>query len=137
LLLAERELTFGVALPADLAREWNAVDAEYARVQASLSRSRLGRDDPEIDNSRVRLAELAIRREELRGRVRAASPRVAALRYPEPLSAPASAAQLDPDTAMLSYVVGRTETVLFVVRPPGSPGERLPVLRLAVGEVEL
>jgi hypothetical protein len=73
------------ALPPELARDRKQADAEYDRAQAALSRLSPARDQAEIDRLSVQLREIQARQEEIAARIRQASPRVAALRNPQPL----------------------------------------------------
>jgi CHAT domain-containing protein/tetratricopeptide (TPR) repeat protein len=134
-MVAERDLTFSEDLPADLVRDWKKTDADYAQVQAELSRSKFGADSAELHALGDRVRDAAEKKDEVKRRIREASPRVAALRYPAPFSVQEASNSLDTDTALLSYMVGVEQTLLFVVRP--SVKQPLSVLRLSVGEVDL
>ena len=83
-----------------------------------------------------RLQDLERERDEITEQVRRASPRLAALQYPQPLSLPNARKALDPDTVLLSYSVGPDHTTLFVVQPIGSnPG--ISAFTLPIGEKAL
>jgi CHAT domain-containing protein len=135
--LAERDLSFSEDLPPELVREWKDLEAQYSHVQTDLLQSRAAADSPEREGLRTQLRELTGSRETMKRRVRDASPRVASLRYPEPLAAAETASLLDPGTALLSFVVGPHETLLFAISPTAAGRSRLDVLRLPIDEAEL
>lgn len=58
---------------------------------------------------------------ELREEIRRRSPRLAMLRYPEPLSAADAAASLPPGTILLCYSVGDVSTLLYAVARDRAP----------------
>jgi CHAT domain-containing protein len=136
-MLAERDIKFAEDLPPDIALERAATDEQFSQVQAALSRSKMGMGSAEQRELRVRLQTLIERREDVKRRVRQASPRLAALRYPEPLSAEEARRTLSPDAAMLSFMIGERETLLFLVRPSAETASALTVLRLPLGAAEL
>jgi CHAT domain-containing protein/Tfp pilus assembly protein PilF len=119
-MLTERDLVFAADLPAEVrtARKSNAV--AYDRAQAELASVNPQTDSARVEQLRNRLQELQKEREEITERVRRASPRLAALQYPQPLDLRAARQALDRGTALLSYVVGEKHTVLFVVLPTGA-----------------
>jgi CHAT domain-containing protein/Tfp pilus assembly protein PilF len=116
-LLAERDLVFSTDLPAELDRERRAVNAEYDQVLAGLADAK----GAEAEKKRLALSELRLRQALIRDKVRAASPRLAALQYPEPLDLAATRAILDPGTMLLSYAIGETGSYVFAVGP--GPGD--------------
>jgi CHAT domain-containing protein/tetratricopeptide (TPR) repeat protein len=132
-LLAERDLAFD-DVPAELFRERQSANALYDRLVgqlAGLSAQGLPRDREEL---RRQLAEVRLRQEGIRARIRAASPRLATLGDPAPLDFAATAKALDPGTLLLSYSVGRERSWLFAVGP--EPG-RFAAYPIAVGEKAL
>jgi CHAT domain-containing protein len=137
-MLAERDLAFAEDLPEDLRKQAKEVELHYARVQAQLSSAMLasGAHDQSTESLRAQLREVSIEKDEVRRRTCEASPRVAALRFPEPLSTAEASSLLEPGVAALSFVVGRSETFLFVVRGP-TAHPALAVLRLPIGESDL
>lgn len=64
---------------------------------------------------RTRLTRLGIRQQELEEEVRRASPKLAALRYPQTHDLKTAQAALDAGTLLLTYYVARDETYLFAV----------------------
>jgi CHAT domain-containing protein/tetratricopeptide (TPR) repeat protein len=112
-LLAERDLVFSSDLPEALDRERRAARAEHDRVFASLA----GATGPAAEEARRALDGIRRRQGEIEARIRAASPRLAALQYPEPLDLRGTRAALDAGTLLLSYSIGETESHLFAVGP--------------------
>ncbi|MFL6417153.1 MAG: CHAT domain-containing protein [Bryobacteraceae bacterium] len=135
-MLAERDFLFGTDLPREIqeARRRNA--GQYDQVQAQMAQLSLTKDAAQVRSLQGRLRDLAVERENLAERIRRGSPRFAALQYPQPLDVSATRHALDPGTVLLSYSVGRDETVLFVVQPPG-PGPPVLVSHIPVGDTAL
>jgi len=79
------------------------------------------------------LGRLRRERDEIDAKIRAASPRLAALRQPQPLDLAAARKVLDPGTLALSYSVGEGRILLFAVTREGG----LQVKVLPVGEERL
>lgn len=69
----------------------------------------------QADELRIRLARLAIRQQELEEEIRRNSPKLAALKYPEPHDLKTAQAALDTGTLLLTYYVAQDETYLFAV----------------------
>jgi CHAT domain-containing protein/Tfp pilus assembly protein PilF len=132
-MLAERGVPTDAELPAELARESQQADAEYAGVQAQLAKLRLEQPDAAPIALLERLRELRDRRAEIARRIREASPRAASLEHVQPLTAERAAEQLDPDTVLLSYFVGSSRTLLFVT----SAAAPVRVFELPSGEAAL
>jgi CHAT domain-containing protein/Tfp pilus assembly protein PilF len=135
--LAERELVFSAELRPEILRQRQALDAEYDRVQGQIGRRSTDLAETESQSLRARLRELYARQQELIAKIRATSPRFAALRYPQPVDLAGARRALDPGTVLLAYSVGDTKTYLFVVRPIGRRGRGLAVFTLPVGEQAL
>ncbi|HEX3130196.1 MAG TPA: CHAT domain-containing protein [Thermoanaerobaculia bacterium] len=131
-LLAQRDLDFR-DVPAELetARRDNA--ERYDLTQRDLSRWSPSAGAEAREALVVKLADLRRERDQIAERIRRASPRVAALREPQPLDAEGARKVLDPGTLALSYSVGKEQTVLFALTREG--GLRVKVL--PVGEETL
>jgi CHAT domain-containing protein/Tfp pilus assembly protein PilF len=132
-MLAERDLVFAVDVPDELDRARRRLAVQYDRKQqqiAELDTTQNGDKLPELIRERD---ELRRRQDENTEAIRRASPRLAALKYPQPLQLEAAIESLDPGTVMLSYSVGETHSDLFVL----TPNEGLTVIRLDVGEKEI
>src|SRR5262249_59536590 len=88
------------------------LDREYDKIQTE----RAGGDAPQaVEAGLARMRELRNEQSALTQRIRAASPHLASLQYPQPLDRPGVQAVLDPGTVLLSYSVGREDTVLFAL----------------------
>jgi CHAT domain-containing protein len=134
-MLAERDLSFADDLPEDVVRDSRELATRYGKADAELWQAQHGAEDADLEPLYRLLRELADKKAEIARRVRQASPRVASLRYPEPLSVPAVAQTLDADTALVSFFVEESRTLLFVVTPGRHPV--LTVVPLAVGNAAL
>ena len=136
-MLAERDLVFADEPPQVESRR-RRVEAESDRVRARLSRLAPGRDDTEIESLRERLGRLRDERDDVIAGLRAASPRLAALQYPQPLDLAGVRAALDPGTLLLFYSVGKERSFLFTVSAAEALSEAkdggLAVHRLGIGE---
>lgn len=114
-MLAERDLLFSADVPAEDEKARRLLDRRYDQLQARLARLAPGRDDEEIDAALATLRELAARREEQARQLRGRSPRLASLRYPEPLGVAEVQAALDPGTALVSWGFLPKGLAVFVV----------------------
>ena len=132
-ILSERDLVFAADIPEDLDRERRMVAAAADRVLSDLGDMSAFAAPPEdagqrgvgglvpVDSTDPRaellaeLRRLRQRQEEIRTRIRTASPRLAALTAPEPLDLEGTRAALDPGTVLLAYAVGDQGCQLFVV----------------------
>jgi CHAT domain-containing protein/Tfp pilus assembly protein PilF len=112
-LLAERDLVFSADVPEELDRERRMLNAEYDRALGRLAEAKGG----ETAQPRAELVRLRERRSQIQQKIRAASPRLAALHDPEPLALSAAQAALDPGTLLLSYAIGERASYLFVLGP--------------------
>ena len=131
-LLAERDLAFR-ELPADLARALRDNAARYDQKLRAMSNWTPAAGEEVRETLHRDLERLRGEREEIADRIRAASPRAAALREPQPLDLEAARKVLDPGTLALSYSVGREKTALFALTPEGG----LQVKTLPLGEERL
>lgn len=131
-LLAERDLEFR-ELPAELARSRRDNSARYDRALAGLADWTPAAGEEAREALRRELDRLRRERDEIAERIRAASPRVAELRQPQPLDVDAARRVLDPGTLALSYSVGGEKTALFALTRDGD----LRVEVLPVGEARL
>jgi len=130
-MLTERDLDFAKDISPELARERRLLQGDRGRLLEQLSEE----DDAE-EKARIAkdLRSLGIRREELKGRIRAASPRLASLRYPEPLSLAGVQEMVKPGALVLAWSLGSEAGHLFAVGP--EKGE-FGVYPLAVTEKKL
>jgi CHAT domain-containing protein/Tfp pilus assembly protein PilF len=122
-MLAERDVVFGKDVPPDIQQARKANARAYDRAQNDLSKLNPTKDAERIEQLHTQLRELSAEREQLVERLRQVSPRFADLHYPQPLDVAATRRALDTGTTLLSYAVGKEQTVLFVVQPVGhDPG---------------
>jgi CHAT domain-containing protein/tetratricopeptide (TPR) repeat protein len=135
--LAQKDLAVPDDVPPALDRERRLTNTEYDRAQAEIQKIVPASQPRELTDALARLGDLRRKQEEIAGKIAKASPRYGALRYPRALGLAEARAALDPGTLLLSYAVGRDETLLFVVSAGAGPGPGLSVLRLSVGEKEL
>jgi CHAT domain-containing protein/tetratricopeptide (TPR) repeat protein len=112
-LLTERDLVFTADVPEALDRERRAASAEHDRAFAALAAA----TGPAADEARRALEAVRRRQDEIEARVRAASPRLAALQHPQPLDLAGTRAALDPGTLLLSYSLAADRGYLFAVGP--------------------
>jgi CHAT domain-containing protein len=131
-LLAERDLTFSGDLPDALERSRRDNAASYDRTLRELARTPA--DGTEAREAlRRELVRLRQERDQIASEIRQVSPRLAALRQPQPFDLEAARKILDPGTLALSYSVGKDKTALFAVTRDGG----LQVKILPVGEERL
>jgi CHAT domain-containing protein/Flp pilus assembly protein TadD len=126
-VLAERDLQFAADVPVELARERALLDAEYERAQSRLATA--ADDTAARADAEGALSTLRQRQDDLIARMRRASPRYAALRYPQPLRVAQAAQRLDAGSVVLSYVVGE-EYVRLLVLQAGAPKAHATALRM-------
>lgn len=124
-LLAEREIAFDADLPPALEAERRELLAARRRLVEGMKSS----DDAPDGDSAV---DLERRWKELQLRIRAASPRVAALSYPAPAGVAEARELLGPRDLLAAWQVGDAQTILFVVDSDGLAVARLPVGRAAL-----
>ena len=138
MMLAERDLVLDGDVPPELKQATRDLRAEDDRLQGALAKLDPKRDAEEIERQRARQRELRGKRNQVIESVRAASPRFAAMQYPEPLRLAQVQQAVDPGTVLLSYQVGAETSRLFVVhRPSEAEGENLEVHTLPIGESRL
>ena len=137
-MLAERDLVLDADLGPELVEARKRLAEEYDAAQESLSTINPGKQAAEIDRLQARLRDLRESRDRIVEKVRAASPRLAALQYTASLDLTAIQQALDPRTVLLSYQVGKERSRLFVVRQvSGGPQPPLAVYDIAAGEGRL
>lgn len=140
MVLAERDLVLDSDLSPELAQATRELNEEYDRLQESLTELNPGRQSADVDRLQTRLRDLRESRARIIDKIRGASPRLAALQYPTPLTLGSMQQALDPGTTLLSYHIGKEKSRLFVVEPAaaGKNGQpRLTVHTIPVGEAAL
>ncbi len=113
-LLAQRDLAFP-EVPGGLERERRQADADHDDAVDALARAGAGAR-PRADLVRA-FEDARHRQEDVRARIRAAAPRLAALRDPEPLDLPGVRRVLEPGTLLLVYSLGPSSSRVYAVGP--------------------
>lgn len=135
-LINERNLEFSGDKEGALRNERQRIDARYDDIATELAQLHASADS---SAARTRLAAtlagLRDQRADLTRRLRERSPHLSALTDPQPLGAMAAAAQLDPGSVLVDYLLGRDGGWIFVL-PAGAP-QQLHAYRLNLGEREL
>ena len=132
-LLAERDLAFGTDVPEELDRTRRRLAILRDRALHRLAASSPAREPEQVEALQQELGKLQREYDDNAERIRRASPRLAALQYPDPLDFRDARNSLDPGTVLLSYNVGEGGTDLFVVRR----GQPLAVHAVDLGAAEL
>jgi CHAT domain-containing protein/Tfp pilus assembly protein PilF len=132
-LLSERDLEFSSELPAALERSRRDNASRYDQTLRKLAQWTPAAGEEARETLHNELGRLRRERDEIAAEVRKASPRLAALREPQPLDLAAARKVLDSGTLALSYSVGKDQTALFAVTREGG----LRVKILPIGEVQL
>ena len=132
-LLAERDLEFSSEIPDALERSRRDNAARYDQTLRELARWTPAAGEEARESLFRELGRLRRERNDIDTEIRKASPRLAALRQPQPLDLAAARKVLDPGTLALSYSVGKDQTSLFALTREG--GFRVEVLK--IGEERL
>jgi tetratricopeptide (TPR) repeat protein len=128
-LLSERDLTFSGELPTALERSRRDHSARYDQTLGKLARWTPAAGEETREALHRELSRLRRERDEMAVEIRKASPRLTALRQPQPLDLAAARKVLDSGTLALSYSVGKHQTALFAVTREG--GLRVEILPLS------
>jgi CHAT domain-containing protein/Tfp pilus assembly protein PilF len=128
-MLAERDLDFSRDAPAELLQEQRTVNVQYDKAQDELATLSPGADPGKAKALLDKMMTLQERRREVREKIRKASPGLASLQDPEPLTADQALAMLDPGTLFLSYSVAERQTLLFSLLDGKLKVRRIPVSR--------
>jgi len=132
-LLAERDVPLEDEIPPEVEKERRRLDAEYQGVHDALLQLDPVREGSRVREGQLRLAALRDEQAALAEKIREISPRLAGLRYPQPMDLRAVASTLPRGTLLISYSVGRERTVVFAV---GSDGEGEAKV-ISIGEADL
>ncbi|MFY9822752.1 MAG: CHAT domain-containing protein [Thermoanaerobaculia bacterium] len=114
-MLAERDTAFTADIPQELDHERRRIGAQYDRTLKKLAGLNPRDDSEAIEATRKELQKLDDESGDIEARIRQASPRLAALRYPQPLDAAAAQQALDSGTLLLSFSVGKDRTALYTL----------------------
>ncbi len=127
-LLAEGRVDVDLGLDPDLRRREQETTAALVRAQEALQGAQSVRspDPARIAALQDTLRDVERRSDVLASEIRRTNPRYAEVRYPEPLTAMAVQALLDPDSALLEYAVGAEASYLFVVTREGLSVQPVP-----------
>ncbi|MEM7356980.1 MAG: CHAT domain-containing tetratricopeptide repeat protein, partial [Acidobacteriota bacterium] len=113
-MLTERDLDFARDLSPALAAERRDLERRHrAAMDAALASA----DPAQVERRRAASMRLREEQEGFEARLRRASPRFAALRYPAPHGVAEVRQSLDPGTVLLAYHVVAAQTHLFVLTP--------------------
>lgn len=134
-MMGERDLLLA-DVPEDLARDLRLQEVAYSRAQDALTKLE-GADDVKEKELSARLRDVRDARARIVGKIRETSPRVASLRYPQPLDLDGVRASLDGGTTLLSFAVGKDATLLFVVQPATASAGGLSVVSIPLGAAAL
>jgi CHAT domain-containing protein/Tfp pilus assembly protein PilF len=132
-LLSQRDLVLAGEIPAELERQRRDLIARYDRALEDLGKLSADGASEALEASRARVDSLRHERENLAARIAKASPRLAALRYPQPLNLDQALDALDPGTVLLAYSIGATRSALFVL----GPGKEFQAIPLPLGRETL
>jgi CHAT domain-containing protein/tetratricopeptide (TPR) repeat protein len=132
-MLAERDTAFTADIPEELDRERRRLGVLYDRTLKKRAGLNPRDHGEEIEATRRDLQKLDAEAGDIEARIRQASPRLAALKYPHPLDTAEVQQALDMGTLLLSYSVGKEKTALFALSRSGD----LEVKILPLGEEAL
>ncbi len=113
--LAERDTLFTADISEDLDRDRRRIAFRVDRTQHELSGLNQRDHAKQIVGLRDQLRRLRDEANDIEERIRRTSPKLASLRYPQPLDLEGTRAALDPGTLVLSYSVGENDILLFSV----------------------
>jgi CHAT domain-containing protein len=81
---------------------------------------------PAQEKFQKEISDLLTQQKELQTKIRTSSPKYAALQYPQPLTLPQIQQQLDKDTLLLEYSLGKDHSYLWAVTPNSIDTYELP-----------
>jgi CHAT domain-containing protein/Tfp pilus assembly protein PilF len=132
-MLAERDIASKADIPEELDQERRRFAVRHDRLLKSLAKLSATEDREEVASIREELEAMSRERGDIEERIRRASPRLAALQYPQPLTVEEAQKALDPGTLLLSFMVGEESTSIFAL----SPESGLEVETSPIGEATL
>ncbi len=113
-LLTQRDVQFA-EVPAPLERERRAADSDHDALFEELAA--LGGEDPKRKDVLRKIEEARQRQDDVRARIRQASPRLAALRDPQILDLAGVRRVLEDGTLLLAYSLGPERARVYAVGP--------------------
>lgn len=117
--LSERDTVFAVDIPVELDRSRRRLAVQFDRTQGQLAGLSTRDNVEQFEDLRKELRRLRDEARDIEERIRRTSPKLATLRYPQPLDLESAQSALDPGTLLLSYSVGEERTVLFTLSSIG------------------
>jgi len=133
-MMAERDLDFSRDVPGELLERLETARTRCREAQDELMQLSPDREPERIAERRRLVAERRREQALVWGAIRKASPRLAALRAPETLTAEQVAAVMGRDTLFLSYAVSERATHLFALLNGQLRVESVPLGRQQVQE---
>jgi len=131
-MIAERDLDLRRDAPAELLREAELVEARHEAVRGELATLSPLHDPQRCEELAQELRRLAAVRREVEDRIRAASPRLASLRQPQPLGVTEAAAVLDPGTLLLSVALAEDRSFILALLDGRSEAHLVDLKRTAI-----
>jgi CHAT domain-containing protein/Tfp pilus assembly protein PilF len=114
-IFSERDLDFRSKVPANLLRQQRDLNEKRSATYSSLIRLGSKPDAKRLEVLQKELNANSVKQSELEERIRHLSPKLAQLKYPQPLDLKAAQGVLDPDTLLLAYWIKGNETLLFAL----------------------
>jgi CHAT domain-containing protein/Tfp pilus assembly protein PilF len=134
-MLAERDLDFSRDVPPELLSQYETCRLQCRQTYEQLMAVAPDREPARLTELQGRLAAQRLEESQVWQEIRRASPRLATLQAPEPLTLDQAAAALERDTLLLSFVVHERATHLFALLDGRLRVESLPVGRQQVREL--
>ncbi|MDJ0842219.1 MAG: tetratricopeptide repeat protein [Acidobacteriota bacterium] len=120
-MIAERDLVLAAHAPANLEQNRKRAAYQIEKIQQQLAALDPVKSQPRAEALKNRLFELRREHDDLIEDIRAASPGLANLRAPRPITLADTRQVLDPGTVLLSYCVSGDKTLLFVATKQAGP----------------
>jgi CHAT domain-containing protein/Tfp pilus assembly protein PilF len=114
-MLADRQIDFSADISKTLLDQQQRLDHDRDTLYRQLGKLDSRKDTKQIDRLHSQLKQLDIPMRDLAAQIRRASPRYAALQYPQPLILKEAQQALDPGTLLLAYSILPEETLLFTL----------------------
>ncbi len=114
-MLAERDLDFSADAPPGLLREQQEAEFEEAQEREHLAGLDPEREPAAVASGLARIRELIGRRRTVADKIRAASPRLAALQHPRAMTLEEARREIAPRTLLLSYCVGEAQSEVLAL----------------------
>ena len=132
-MLAERDSLFSADIPGELTEARRRLAVQYENVQDKMANlSSVGHND-EFATLLKMLRQLREEQNNIVDGIRRASPEIASLQRPKPVSSKTARETMDVGTLMLSFNVGESSLDIFAL----SKGSPLGVFSFAIGRSEL